>query len=71
MTINDMIQLGVTLEGERRVTAMCCGDEVVLYKGSDEWSWLTLDEEWANWEVNYIYPLHGWIEIELDMGEER
>ena len=73
MTINDMIEMGVTFEGPRVVTSLTddLRDEQVLYAGEDEWSWTQLDEEWADWDINYIHPRRSLgskneIEIELD-----
>ena len=69
MTINDMIEQGITFQGPRMVLAVADGGqgEVTLYDDSEEWGWGTLDEEWADWEVNYIHPGRGGdVVIELD-----
>ena len=71
MSINDIIEQGAIIQGERRVTALDeyspNGVEVVLYEGDDEWGYMTLEEEWADWDINYMYPnAHCAIEIELD-----
>ena len=71
MTINDMVEQGVTFQGERVVTSLTDDMKAVrvLYLGNDEWGWGPLDDEWADWDVNYIHPRldgDGDIEIELD-----
>lgn len=67
MTINDMLEQGITFQGERRVTANVCGDECVFYKGDSEWGYAALDEPWGDYEVSYMYPMCGWLEIELEI----
>ena len=37
MTINDMLEQGITFQGERRVTWNACGDEAVFFKGDEDW----------------------------------
>ena len=71
MTINEMIDGGVTFQGARIVSAAqgVAGGyaEVVLYDGSDEWSWACLDDDWAGWDVNYIWAdREGRLVVELD-----
>lgn len=72
MTINEMIEQGITIQGDRKVTALApnfmeTGEELTLYDGDDgEWSWNSLDEEWADWDINYMYAKDRQLVIELD-----
>lgn len=69
MTINDLIEQGLCIQGSRKVTAMADGgsyDEITLYEGNDEWYYSTLEEEWADWEINYLHPGRNEVVFELD-----
>ena len=69
MTINDMINQGITFQGERRITAMADDgsfDEITLYEDCEEWFYSPISEDWGEWEINYIYAGHYCLIIELD-----
>ena len=69
MTINDLLEQGITIQGNRIVTAIADGGsgEITLDDDGDEWGWSSLDDEWADWEINYIHPdRHGNVVFELD-----
>lgn len=80
MTINELIEQGITFQGMRKVSGWkggLEGGEEVFYEDSDEWSFGTLDEEecpWAEYEIIYMYANDshkgGCLVIELDIPED-
>ena len=57
MTINDMLEQGVTIQGRVIVYAFDGDNDFIMFDGDgDELPSPYDDVPWANWELQYIYP---------------
>lgn len=59
MTVNDMIEAGVVIQGLGRVTSYEGDDEITLFEGTSYELYAPVARKWADREIRYIYPLPG------------
>ena len=71
MSINDMIEAGIIFQGsiEIRQYDPAKDERFTAFEGFDEYGWIqTIDEEWAELPVGYIYSPYGLNGLTIEVG---
>ena len=68
ITINDLNEQHITLQGPTRIS-WWDEDEHVVFEGDPECDfgyWDEIEEEWANWPIEYIWAASDGLHIQID-----
>ena len=65
MTINDLLEQGVGIQGPVRVIGVRDSCDHVYFEGLANW-YLIVDEEWADADMTYLYSDSRGMSIEIE-----
>ena len=65
MTINDLLEQGVGIQGPVRVIGVRDSCDHVYFEGLANW-YLSVDEEWADTDMTYLYSDSRGMSIEIE-----